>query len=651
MSQSSNPNSAEGRIEASRLNAADARDLSGAPANASDGAPATLCGPAALRGEVTVSRRGMLQTAAVAAALASAGGVAAKAAASGSPGLLPPEGRVLADDPINRRGDALDIRVGRARANAERTPIDIQPINDDETRFGDFRGMFGKSLQHNANGELEPASYRSLLRALDTRHPADFEAILIGRENDPLRNRLASPQASFAFELSGLDGNANRIFAAPAFDSTVNEAEMAELYWYSVTRDVPFSEYENRNIIRRAADDLNRFSRRDIFPRNAAGLVTPATLFRGTIPQNAAFTGLAPLGTLTGPFVSQFLILPFKIGQLVVDQRYPKLERSTANQFMTEYGEWLEIQRGFEPNLNDPDGNASIFTGNTRFIARMRDLSEWVHRDFPLQASLHALSVIFALNDDNAFDQSLPYLRVNSSTQAGFVSFGLPDISHLAVHAPRQALTGAWFQKWSAHRRLRPEAYGARINRQETGAVNYNIGSELLGSEGFRRAVDETRRVNNQKFATPLADPSNDGLLPMGFPEGSPVHPAYPGGHASFVAAGATVLKAFLNEDYVFQNPQVPNRGGFALEPWLGAPLTIGGELNKLIANVTHARDGAGMHWRSDGVGNLIGEEAGIALLADYTISYNEEIDGLTLRRLNGQRIQIRNGVVTNIAG
>lgn len=592
-----------------------------------------------------ISRRGMLQTAAIAATVAGTGGVASKAAASA------PEGRVLADDPINRRADALNIRENRAQVNFNQTPIDIQPINDDETRFGDFRGMFSKSLKHNANGEVTNNSYRSLLTALDTRNFADFEAILVGRENDPLRNRLVSPQASFAFELSGLDGNANRIFAAPAFDSAVNEAEMAELYWYSVTRDVPFSLYESRNIIQRAADDLNRFSRSDIFPRNGAGYVTPGTLFRGTIPINAGFTGFAPVGALTGPFVSQFLTLPFKIGQLVVDQRYPKLERASANQFMTDYREWLKVQRGFEPNFNDPDGNASNFTGGSRFIARMRDLSEWVHRDFPLQAALHALSVVFALNDDDAFDQSLPYLRVNSSTQAGFVSFGLPDISHLAVHAPRQALTGAWFQKWSAHRRLRPEAYGGRINRQVTGAVNYNIGSELLGSEAFRRAVNETRRVNHDKFGTPLSDASNDGLLPMGFPEGSPVHPAYPGGHSSFVAAGATVLKAFLNEDYVFQAPMVANRGGTALEPWLGAPLTIGGELNKLIANVTHARDGAGMHWRSDGVGNLIGEEAAIALLADYTISYNEEIDGLTLRKLNGQRIRIRNGVVTDIAG
>jgi hypothetical protein len=35
-----------------------------------------------------------------------------------------------------------------------------------------------------------------------------------------------------------------------------------------------------------------------------------------------------------------------------------------------------------------------------------------------------------------------------------------------------------------------------------------------------------------------------------------------------------------------------------------GEPLTVHGELNKLIANVTNFRDGAGMHWRSDGAAN-----------------------------------------------
>lgn len=37
-------------------------------------------------------------------------------------------------------------------------------------------------------------------------------------------------------------------------------------------------------------------------------------------------------------------------------------------------------------------------------------------------------------------------------------------------------------------------------------------------------------------------------LLPMGYPEGSPTHPAYPGGHSCFVAAAATIAKAYFKD-------------------------------------------------------------------------------------------------------
>ncbi|MEM8770033.1 MAG: phosphoesterase [Pseudomonadota bacterium] len=592
------------------------------------------------KSRIKLSRRNVLQGATAIAAVSGAGvGMTPQFAFAAA---IP--GNVFADAPNARRQDAFVIRRDRARENRNAAPLSVQPINNDEAWYPDFRGSFSKTLRHDANGLVRPNSYQSYINALNSRDSVDFDNILVGRQNDPNRVRLVSPQAAYAFEMSGLDGNANRINAAPDFESAVTEAEMAELYWYSITRDIPFSEYENRNIIQRAADDLNTFSRKDIFPRDGSGDVTPATLFRGTQP-TANFTGTIPLGAEVGPFVSQFLLQPFQIGQLVVDQRYPKLERGGVNQFMTTFGEALAVQRGFDPNIA-AGGNATTFTDRTRYIARMRDLSEWVHRDLPLQSPLHALSVVFGLGDDNAFDQSLPYLGVNSATQQGFATFGVADIFHLSVHGPRQALTGAWFQKWAAHRRLRPEAYGMRINRQVNGIINFGLGNELLASEGYERAVNEIRELNG----TP-GDSANDGLLPMGFPEGSPAHPAYPGGHSSFIAAGATVLKAFLNEDYVFQNPVVPNRNGSQLLPYAGPDLTIGGELNKLVGNVTHARDAAGMHWRSDGIGNFIGEAVGIALLADYTVTYNEEIDGMTLRKFDGQLIRINDGTVTNIPG
>ncbi|MEM9668043.1 MAG: phosphoesterase [Pseudomonadota bacterium] len=586
-----------------------------------------------------VSRRDILRGATVATAVAAgAGGLAPPAAANTA------LGESLAQDPISRAQDAAQLRRRRANVNRNEAPGTPQAVNDDEVRLPDFIGNFSKTLKHNARGEVTQASYLSFTTALASRQDSDFEAILVGRENDPLRQRLVSPQGAYAFELSGLDGNANRINPAPAFDGDVTEAEMAELYGYSVTRDVPFIEYDTNNKIQRVVDSLNTFPAiADAVPTDN-GVVTPQNFGRGGLPT----MGIRAPGTEVGPLVSQFLLKNFVIGQLNVEQRYPRLERGGANQFMTQFPEWLAIQRGFAPNARAPGGNASVFTDRVRFISKMRDLSEWVHRDFPLQSPLHALSVIFGFGTDEAFDPALPYNRVNSATQEGFVTFGLPDISHLTVHAPRQSLTGAWYQKWLNHRRARPEVYGGRLNVQARGERDYGLGARLIDSRVYRMAANESRRVNG---VTDNTDISANGLLPMAFPEGSPSHPAYPGGHSSFVAAGSTVLKAFVNEDFVIPAPVQANRNGTELIPWGGEALTIGGELNKLVANVTHARDAAGMHWRSDGEGNLIGEAVGIALLRDYSVTYNEEFDGLTLRKFNGQRILIRNGNVTEIGG
>lgn len=239
---------------------------------------------------------------------------------------------------------------------------------------------------------------------------------------------------------------------------------------------------------------------------------------------------------------------------------------------------------------------------------------------------------------EDALCPNNPYTISNSTTQQGFASFGPADITHIITHGPRLGLTGAWYQKWLAHRRLRPEVYAGRINVHLRGLRDYDINQEILDSEALARIIagNETR------------NPDNRALLPMGFPEGSPAHPAYPGGHSTFVAAAATILKGFFNEDFEIPNPVQSNRSGSRLIPFNGT-LTVGGELNKMVGNVTHARDSAGMHWRSDGLGNFIGETQALGVLRDYSRTYNEMFDGFELTLFSGQRVSIQNGVMTNI--
>jgi hypothetical protein len=87
-------------------------------------------------------------------------------------------------------------------------------------------------------------------------------------------------------------------------------------------------------------------------------------------------------------------------------------------------------------------------------------------------------------------------------------------------------------------------------------------------------------------------------LLPQAFPEGSPTHPAYGSGHATVAGAGTTVLKAWFDESYVLTDPVVPTPDGTALVAYTGPDadrLTLGGELNKVAANIASARNMAGM--------------------------------------------------------
>ena len=127
----------------------------------------------------------------------------------------------------------------------------------------------------------------------------------------------------------------------------------------------------------------------------------------------------------------------------------------------------------------------------------------------------------------------------------------------------------------------------------------------------------------------------------MAYTEGSPTHPAYPAGHACVAGACVTILKAFFDNDLVIPDP-VTSPDGTSLVPWGGVPLTIGGELNKLAANISIGRDLAGVHYRTDGIDGLfLGEEVAISMLTDIKRVYNEEFDGFSFRGFDDTIINV----------
>ena len=77
------------------------------------------------------------------------------------------------------------------------------------------------------------------------------------------------------------------------------------------------------------------------------------------------------------------------------------------------------------------------------------------------------------------------------------------------------------------------------------------------------------------------------------------------------------------------------------LQPYVGLPLPVGGELNKLAFNIGMARVMAGMHWRSDVIaGNTLGQAVALAILQDMHPTYNEPFSGFTLTQFDGTLLQ-----------
>lgn len=532
------------------------------------------------------------------------GGVTAATLAAEVVGLPPLSGtktaRVSAAEigPLlgeERADRALEIRVAAAEAQ-EAVPLPRHPDNGDERQFANKIGSYSKALPHNSLGEGDLNAYNTMIHALSTGRPADFEAIILGGTV-----KLVNPQAAYAFELVGPDSHHLGMIAPPAFSSAWEASEMAEVYWQALTRDIYFEDYGTNPLTVAAASDLSGFS--DFRGPKVGGVVTAGTLFRGDTP-----------GDLTGPYISQFLWKDIPFGATTIVQRY----RTTlpGDDHMDSYAAWLNIQNGLPP------ATANAVDPTPRFLSNGRDLAEWVHRDIPYQANLGACLILLGFGG-GALDAASPYL--NSATQSGNITFGRAHILDLVARAARVAFEAAWYQKWLVHRRLRPEEFGGRVHNHLTGATSYPINSELLSSQAVSQVFSQ--------FGT--------YLLPQAYAEGCPTHTSYPGGHATIAGAGVTVLKAFFKESFRIPSPVVASADGLSLLAY-GGPLTVGGELNKLAANIAIARDFAGIHWRTDAIESLkLGEKVAIGLLRDYRATFNEDFAGFSLTTFNGKTITI----------
>ncbi|WP_240666532.1 vanadium-dependent haloperoxidase [Longirhabdus pacifica] len=498
-----------------------------------------------------------------------------------------------------RREQAYNHRVNKANVQKEAV-LEKQQANGDEDRYAEKFGNFSKSLPHNELGIVDIKAYNAYIRALTTGTSSDFDEIKMGGEN-----KLYNPQAAYAYDLIGSDCYHLTMEPAPQYSSAQMAAEMAELYWRSLTRDVPFAKYTSDETMEKAGQDLSTFTNHRHPTINDK--ITGETIFRGSSP-----------GNLNGPFLSQFLWKDIPYGVTSISQAYqaptPGLE------FMTEYEAWLAIINGKHTS------KTKTYIEKPRYICTGRDLSHYVHQDFSYQSALSACLILlqYAKQTSEALDQANPYHL--SATQRGFITFGDAHILDYVAKVARIALGSAWYQKFLVHRRIRPESFGGRVHLHLLGKYKTPIHEQLLHSS-----------VLNEVYTT-----HDSYLLPMAYPEGCPTHPSYPAGHAVIIGACVTVLKAFFNEDYIIPDAIDVNEDGSGLVPYNDSALTIGGELNKLAANISHGRDAAGLHYRSDGdEGMRLGEKAAISMLQEYNGLFNENVKGFTLTKFDGTTITL----------
>ena len=501
-----------------------------------------------------------------------------------------------------RKDEARDLRINAANDQHMKFN-DNHPTNGEESDYDDlFIANYSKSLPHNPIGEVIKSAYLQLRDACNNSINSTpstftdmFKDIEMGKVLDDKKcyHKLTNPISGLAYDIEGQDSHGLSINPPPRINSEAGAADILELYWMALCRDIDFDEFGKDDQIQDAINSLNQFAAH-IRPYDNSPVLTRGNIFRGNFK-----------GDDVGPFISQLLLKGnkddvldrketdgyIKFGAGSYDQRIVVAVKN--KDYMTHFDSWLDVQNGEDRNLSlienhdlnpckkmtDTRDLVKYYDTTPRFIHNMRALASWVHFDKLYQAYLDALIYLQRLpNKESSVDgKSLldpgnPYN--NSMNQTGFGTFGSPHIQALLTEVATRALKAAWFQKWFVHRRLRPEAFGGLIHLTKCGIRDYSqfIHEKILESDVMRK-IAEYNENQNEKYDRKDKNPPPGGkyyLFPQAFPEGSPTHPSFPAGHATVAGACVTVLKAWFNEEYPIKNPVHAIKNGTELEYYKG---------------------------------------------------------------------------------
>ncbi len=531
-------------------------------------------------------------------------------------------------------------KTSQVAANQVAAQLPCQRSQDrlSEALVGNFDARFHKGLSHADDGTVDETSFQNFVSALQsldqTGSPNDFTAL--GKPSG--HRNWVNPLCGWAVDTELSDTCFHAIPAPPAFDTVETAAEAVELYWMSLLRDVPFAYWSSDGNVQDAAEELNELPL--FINRNGDVNKAPNTSNNRYISRPVDFQSIFRGGELfsdggtnddnlathenVGPFISQFLSQEIPYGVLRIPQ---KIIWGRANtNYLTTVSDWLAVQNGESRNATENlVGESDEDADQRRHISTMRDLATYVHFDQLYEAYLNAALILvqggYPLDSGNPYGGICPaFCGIGSSetgstsglgnNQEGFGVFGGAHILSLVTEVATRALKSVWRQKWT-HLRLRPEAYGGLVA----------LRPDVLGAVGCEFTERTAYKRSKARYSS--------GLLPMAFPEGSPMHPAYGAGHATVAGACVTVLKSFFDEQALVRNSVIASADGTALQAYSETDqgqMTVGLELDKLASNIAIGRNMAGVHWRSDYTQSiLLGQRVAVDMLYRQCRDYIED--------------------------
>jgi hypothetical protein len=467
------------------------------------------------------------------------------------------------------------------------------------------------------------------------------------------------------------------------------------LSWFDPDQK-PFTSFPKETGEPRALTEQEK-RRRDARRSDPDRPLTYIDLFRGSLP-----------GVKSGPYISQFLLMgnpgragarvgngsmwqpaPYTrhkeedglivYGDQIIDQRV--CPHQEGIDYMSEWAAWLDVQNGADVK------DADLYRDERRFITTPRDLATFVHFDALHQAYLNASVLLLRKLEGKPFifDVGFPTGDV-SETRGHCASFGPPHLLALVTEAATRSLKAVRRQKFNIHRRARPERVGAVLSLVANG-YDDALGAKAAGfsrvmlaeleTSGLMQLVDrhngiqnglpeDCRNVRCRRDHPDFPELSRNYLVPMAYPEGSPMHPSYGSGHAAVAGACVTILKAFfemamigsaevaaltrfrdggaepnffadrwweprtladIGYQYAWQPATNNGSRGKTLNSVEPGGMTVEGELNKLAANVALGRSMAGVHFYSDYYESVrMGERIAVAILQEQMLAYNEPV-------------------------